>query len=248
MFFASGVGAEMGVPKRGGEGPLSRRAFTLIELLVVVAIIAVLIGVLLPALGAAREAGRGGVCLSNLRGAFTICRIYADENGGVGPAIGQPYAVPPNWALVVLEGSGLAGESAMELYREETALVCPSVARRFGGGMTRTYAMNATGHAGPAMGDDDHYDDAGDPGHIRFDQVVFQDRMCLLMDSFPATMSGDGPPPTRSASVLDFRQPEHVAARLGRAHAGRGVFQTAQFDGSVRGWDETQAIWAEPLP
>jgi prepilin-type N-terminal cleavage/methylation domain-containing protein len=64
--------------------PLNQRraGFTLIELLVVISIIALLISILLPALGAARESGRGAVCLSNLRQLALANTAYAEDSSG----------------------------------------------------------------------------------------------------------------------------------------------------------------------
>jgi len=70
--------------------------FTLVELLVVIAIIALLLSILMPALGKARSLSKRLVCANNLRQIDLAVRLYLDSNNDIYPCGQDPVSDDPN--------------------------------------------------------------------------------------------------------------------------------------------------------
>ena len=109
---------------RSGNGTGKQRGFSLIELLVTISIIAVLIGILLPALPRVLDAARRTGCAANLRSIGQTLELYKDDNSGAYPVARY---MPDPWLTAFPETPSLPAEMARAGLLEEKSEVwrCP---------------------------------------------------------------------------------------------------------------------------
>ena len=162
VAIISPVWASTSRRRKGTPGAPTPPAFTLVELLVVLSIISMLMAILLPSLGAARERGRRAVCMANLHSFGQALTLYATENQdrlipGDSPISWAVWGKPTD----ALEGENTDGRQVNlgHLLKagilpmptsKETILFCPSTRLTYGftppGDLPQQWG-NATGTA-----------------------------------------------------------------------------------------------------
>ncbi|MBO4648412.1 MAG: DUF1559 domain-containing protein [Lentisphaeria bacterium] len=149
------------------------KCFTLIELLIVIAIIAILAGMLLPALNQARERARSVKCVGNLKTIGSAARSYADEYFDYIPVKGTVEDWDLGfWAYLISPYVGFKTDYSKfawktewstanwaKLFKNGTVLTCPSrrlvttkARYRVVTDKGKTYAFNDENHGGFSYG------------------------------------------------------------------------------------------------
>ncbi len=129
------------------------RGFTLVELLVVIAIIALLLAILMPSLGKARDQARNMVCQSNLKQWVYILSMYTDDYDG---------SFPPGWWTP----KGMWMSAMRSYYQDRKICLCPKATKFQSDGHppgTRVAwgKYGEPGYYSPAWGDDGDYGSYG---------------------------------------------------------------------------------------
>ena len=107
------------------------KAFTLIELLVVIAIIALLLSIIMPALGLAKEHAKKITCSSNLRSLSMAALFYGDEHDGWAPASSNVWQDPGAGNALKVGWCGKTGDNSGP-YSEERQMYGDTGSTLFG--------------------------------------------------------------------------------------------------------------------
>lgn len=152
----------------------------MIELLVTIAIIAILVGMILPALNTAKAKTRGIVCLNNLKQWGTAMHLYASENDDYLPPEGTGNILnqQTGWYVALPKQLGMGNYFHQPWHTNAKAplgmsiWICPSNPRRSNGNNLFHYCMNQNVDR---KGEDD--------GPVRLGSVPNPSRVVYLFDN-----------------------------------------------------------------